>query len=212
MKEPTVYLDKMAEARTRLAACESYASVFGQSQDLIALESAALQLRKAMEAIALAAIAPNKKQYADFRQLAVKSPDFRKDYQADTIFLTISNFNPDFYPDPIQGPVQASSGHWHFERRGPDYLKKDQFVSLYKRLGKFLHADNPWGGDKGWVNLAKDLPQAVPKLRNLLLKHRTVIRAEDFSGVWVVDVPGDGSPPQMFQARAAGSFVVEKPI
>lgn len=211
MKEPAVYLDKMIEARTRLAACERYASLSRETQDIVALETAALQLRKAMEAIALAAIAPNKKQYAEYRQLAVNSPDFTRDYQADTIFLTISNFNPDFYPDPIQGPIQTSQGHWHFEPRGLDYLRKEQFVRLYKRLGKFLHADNPWAGDKGWANLAKNLLQAVPKLRNLLLKHRTVIRAEDFNGVWVVDVPSDGSAPHMFQARAAGSFVIGKP-
>lgn len=80
---------------------------------------------------------------------------------------------------------------------------------MYKRLGKFLHSDNPWGTDKGWNQLADDILDAVEKIRVLLKKHRTLIRAPNFNGVWIVDAPGDGTPPRMMRAVAEGGFTTK---
>lgn len=74
MDEPKIYLDLMAQALARLAASEKYLGSYKSHGQLCELESAALQLRKAMEAVAFAAIAPNKKMYAAFRKNADK-PD-----------------------------------------------------------------------------------------------------------------------------------------
>jgi hypothetical protein len=108
MDNPTVYLDKMTEALNRLQKSEQYLAQFVKSTSVFELESATLQLRKAMEAIAFAAIAPNKQQYAAVRKSAGKSAHFGDDWKADSIFLILDKLNPDFYPDPLLEPVQVA--------------------------------------------------------------------------------------------------------
>jgi hypothetical protein len=208
MDEPTVYLEKMAEALERISASEQYLAQFRNSGRMFELESAALQLRKAMEAMAFASIAPNKHQYAAIRKNAEKSADFGDDWKADSIFLILGKVNPDFYPDPLLQQVQIAPGRWHYGKPLGGYMKRKNFETLYKRLGKFLHADNPWGSDKGWTQLAQDLPDAITKIRELLKIHRTLIRAAEFNGVWIVEAPSDGTPPRMIRATAQGAFVV----
>lgn len=206
MDEPKIYLDLMTQALARLTASEEYLAAYKLNGHLFELESAALQLRKSMEAVAFAAIAPNKQMYAAFRKNADRPSHFGEDWQADSIFLSLSKVNPDFYPDPLLQESRVGPHIWHFGKPLSGYMKRKSFETLYKRLGKFLHADNPWGNDKGWANFAKDLPDAIVKIRGLLKKHRTLIRAPDFNGVWVVDAPSDGTPPRMFRATANGPF------
>lgn len=196
----------MTQALERLTACEKYLVAYKSLGQLYELESAALQLRKAMEALAFAAIAPNKQMYAALRKSAVKPAHFGDDWQADSIFLSLSKVNPDFYPDPLLQATRVGPNAWHFGRPMNGYMKRKNFETLYKRLGKFLHADNPWGDDKGWANFAKDLPEAVMKIRALLKKHRTLIHAPEFKGVWIVDAPSDGTPPRMILGISDGLF------
>ena len=206
MDEPKIYLDLMTQALDRLTASEKYLAAYKTHGQLCELESAALQLRKAMEAIAFAAIAPNKRMYAAFRKNADTPGDIGDDWQANTIFLSLSKVNPDFYPDPLLQETRVGPNAWHFGKPLNGYMNRRNFETLYKRLGKFLHADNPWGDDKGWRNFSQDLPEAIAKIRALLKKHRTLIRAQEFNGVWIVDAPSDGTPPRMIRATAAGPF------
>ena len=208
MSEPKIYLDLMKQALDRLSSCERYLNLYKLQGDLCELESAALQLRKAMEAIAFAAIAPNKQMYSAFRKRAEKPADFGRDWKADTICQSLEKVNADFYPDPLLPETRTGPDTWHFEKPSNGYMTQKKFEALYNRLGKFLHADNPWGGDKGWDNFANSLPDAIIKIRSLLKKHRTIIRSTEFNGVWVVDAPSDGTPARMFQAQAEGEFTV----
>lgn len=208
MDEPKIYLELMVEALDRLAASEKYLGAYNSSGQLCELESATLQLRKAMEAIAFSAIAPNKKMYAAFRKNANRPTHLGDDWQADSIFLSLNKINPDFYPEPLLQETRVGPNAWHFGKPLTGYMKRKNFETLYKRLGKFLHADNPWGDDKGWANFAKDLPDSIAKIRALLKKHRTLIRAPDFTGVWIVDAPADGTPPRMIRARAEGPVTI----
>jgi len=210
MDAPAIYLEKMDEALKRLLASEEFVEQSIRTENVIDLESGALQLRKAMEAIAFASIAPNKQQYEAVRKNAEKPIHFGNDWKADSIFLILEKLNPDFYPNPVSGPTQTSPGHWHYGQVTDGFLTKKNFEVLYKRLGKFLHADNPWGTDKGWTQLQEDISPAITKLRLLLKKHRTIIRAEKFNGVWIVDAPNDGTPARMIQAIAEGEFIVPK--
>lgn len=207
MDEPKIYLDLMTQALDRLTASEKYLTAYRLHSQLCELESSALQLRKAMEAVAFAAIAPNKQMYAAFRKNANKPAHFGDDWQADSIFLSLNKVNPDFYPDPLLQETRVAPNAWHYDRPLNGYMKRKNFETLYKRLGKFLHADNPWGDDKGWAHFAKDVPDAIMNIRALLKKHRTLIRAPEFNGVWIVDAPSDGTPPRMIRAVTDGPVV-----
>ena len=98
---------------------------------MFVLESAILQMRKALEAVAFAAITPNKGQYAEYRAQAEKNSDFTKDFNARSILQFLGKINPDFYPMPTSAPIAVSPGNWHFDRRKDDSLSKDKFKSFY---------------------------------------------------------------------------------
>ncbi|WP_293001533.1 hypothetical protein [Nevskia sp.] len=205
----TIYLGKISEALARLAACERLLGAYGSSKDVFSLESAVLQIRKALEAVAFAAIAPNKTQYAEYRAQADKNSDLTKDFNARSILQFLGKINSDFYPVPASAPIAVSPGNWRFDRRQDNSLSKDEFESFYDRLGKHLHADNPWGNDKGLNNLAKDIPEVIAATRSLLSWHFTTIRTPQFSGVWVVEAPSSGVPPRVIVGQASGEFVVQ---
>ena len=203
-----IYLGRIIEVFARLEASEKYLGQFSASGYLPEFDSAVLQLRKAMEATAFAAIAPNHLRYAAFRAQAERCPDYRKDYNAREIFLHLTKINPDFFPLALQEPVRQPDGSFHFDLKVDGFITKGKFQRLYDRLGKFLHADNPWGDDKGAQNLAVELPHAIDLLRGLLARHRTIVRTDAFSGVLVVEIPTDGRQPNVLRAGATGEFVV----
>jgi hypothetical protein len=203
-----IYLGKINEALARIDACAAFLATSSSTNSVPMLEAAALQARKAFEAVAYAAIAPNKTRYEAFRAQAERPADYRKDYNARAILQYIAKINPDFYPTPLLPPTQPGPGHWHFELKPDGFLTKAKFESFYDRLGKFLHADNPWGNDKGLANLASDLPTVMSQLRGLLALHKTIVRTPSFTGVWVIEVPTDGRAPHILTGQATGEFAV----
>ena len=205
----TIYIGKVKEALDRLKACESFLESYRDSQDVFAFEAAVLQMRKALECVAYAAIAPNKKEYAAFRAKAEKQPDYTKDFHAGKILNLLSKINPDFFPKPVSAPVNLGPGKWHFDKREDESLTKNKFESFYDRLGKFLHADNPWGHDKGVKNLLDDIPKVISSVRLLLSWHFTAIRTPEFNGLWVLEAPANGEQPRVIVGRAEGDFVIK---
>jgi hypothetical protein len=205
----TIYLNRISEALARLDACTSFLEMHKTAKDAYFLDAAVLQVRKSMESLAFAAIAPNRAEYEAFRASAEKSSDFRKDYNARAILQYLGKINPDFYPTPLLAPIKNAEGIWHFERKTDNYLTKKQFESFYDRLGKYLHADNPWGDDKVLQNLKSDLPGVVDKIRTLLEWHFTVIRTPHFNGIWVIEANGTGAAPHVIVGKAEGDFVVQ---
>ncbi len=205
----TIYLEKISEALARLDACTSFLTMHKTVKEIYSLDAAVLQLRKSLEAVAFAAIAPNKSEYESFRAAAEKPSDYRKDYNARAILQYLGNINPDFYPTPLLAPTKNAEGIWHFERKLDGFLTKKQFESFYDRLGKYLHADNPWGNDKVVQNLKADLPGVIKRMRTLLEWHFTVIRSHNFNGVWVIEASSSGTPPRVIVGKADGEFVVQ---
>lgn len=207
MSPTDIYLKMMKEALERLSACERYMNSYILYASIFDLESAALQMRKAMEAIAFASIAPIETMYSQFRKNAAKPGHHGDDWSASKIFLNLEKVNSYFYPRPMIGPIEESAGNWAFQEFVGDYMNRRQFEKMYNRLGKFLHADNPWGSNKGWGHFAKELPPAVNSLRALLHLHVALIQLSNSSGAWIVHARADGTPPYIFQARADGAFI-----
>ncbi|MBI5676052.1 MAG: hypothetical protein HZC48_09565 [Nitrospirae bacterium] len=210
MNIQTIYLNKVNEAIHRLGACDSFLAQYQATNNIYSFEAAVLQARKSLEAIAFAAIAPNKIEYAVFRAEADKSADYRKDYNARAILQHLGRINKDFYPTPLKTPTRKIDGSWHFERKTNGYLTKQQFISFYDRLGKYLHADNPWGNSKGIHNLVADFPQVLGRMRGLLELHFTVIRTQKFNGIWIVEAQVNGATPRVVVGHANGDFIVQR--
>lgn len=200
-----IYTTQLTEATMRLLAAKKFLAAFASTGDVPEIEAAALQLRKALETIAFAAIAPDKKRYADFRAMADKSPDFTRDYHANSIFLTLGKVNKDFYPKPLIPAEKQPDGSWHFGQKQSGFLSKKKFEKVYDRLGKHLHAHNPWSGSKNLQNLAADLPIIIDEAHGLLDLHARFIRAPGYEGVWIFEADRLGNPPRLITAdRSSG--------
>lgn len=205
-----LYRELLHEATFRLIAARRFHDGFSKSNSAPDLEAAILQIRKALELIAYSAIAPDKKQYKAFRAGAKKQPDFTRDYHAGKIFSALSRINKDFYPLALVPAERQPDGSWHFGRRQDGYLTKKNFENVYDRLGKYLHAHNPWSPNKQIQNLANDLPGIIQKAETLLSLHARFIRTPDFQEVWVFKVDSNGGPPELVRAISGGSFVINK--
>ena len=202
-----IYLRMMSDTTSRLAAASCYLDAYNQDARVWDLESAILQMRKALENVAYAAICPNKSEYEKFRASSEDQPDFRKDYRASQILNLLSRVNKNFYPIPLLPAIEQENGTKHFSRKEAKYLSKNKFSKFYDRLGKYLHADNPWSKDKQLQNLAKDIPGVINEVYSLLELHATFIQTDIFKGVWVVAVE-KGKAPVIITGQADGEFVV----
>jgi len=204
-----IYRAQIAEATSRLLSAQDFLSAYSATNLVPQLEAAILQLRKALETIAFAAIAPNKKQYAQLRAAATNSSDFTKDYHATKIFTALSKVNKNFYPKPLLPATKQEDGSWHYGDKKSGFLTKGRFETVYDRLGKHLHSHNPWSGSKNLQNLAKDIPQIIEESYSLLDLHVCYIQTPEFQGVWVVETDRIGTLPHVLTAVASGPYVVK---
>ena len=88
-----IYLGKMEECLERLMACEEFLESYKESESVYFLEAAILQMRKSLECVAYAAIAPNKKEYKEFRAKADRQSDYTRDFHAGKILEMLSKIN-----------------------------------------------------------------------------------------------------------------------
>jgi hypothetical protein len=206
-----IYIQLMSECFQRLAAADDFLQQSNSRRYVPLLEAAILQVRKSLELIAVAAIAPDKDRYQAFRATATKDPDFTKDYHAAKIFAALARINPDFFPRPLVRGVlrsEGSDGILHLDDRKTGFLGKNQFQRAYDRLGRYLHAHNPWGASRQLEQIAADLPKIVTGARGLIALHGRIIRTDTFKGVWIVEA--DSPTPKLISAEAKGDFVVTK--
>jgi hypothetical protein len=204
-----IYQNKMLEASVRFRQCHQLLPEVVNQNSQFAFESCVLQLRKMLECIALASIAPNKKAYSEFRKASDGPSDFRKDFNGKKIIKMLEKVNPDFYPMPLLED-KSQPGSMHFTRRPGNYLTKANFESLYDRLSKFLHSDNPWGDNKQAANFISESKQIFESIFNLLECYFTAIRTPDFSGIWVVNVDLFNHQCRIRVAESSGDFVIIK--
>ncbi|HEC58714.1 hypothetical protein LCGC14_0982520 [marine sediment metagenome] len=203
-----IYLNNMRDIKRRLKYSEIQVYEFNNTQEYLFLENAILHTRKALECIAYASIAPNKEEYSKFRSMAKTPADFRKDYHGAKILKQLGIINKDFYPLPLMEPKPVGIRQWHFDRLKDGYLTKKQYVNLYDRLGKFLHSDNPWDNDKGYINLAKDMPESINKIMALLQVHATFVQEKERRLSYVIDMGSEEKDVSILTALADGAFIV----
>lgn len=198
-----IYLKQINEALERLNASEVFFERYTETKYVYEIDSCILQLRKALECIAFSAIAPHKIAYAQFR-----NNDFSKDFNAKKILYDLNKINEKFYPIPLLDPVETD-GVFHFERKEKEFLSKKRFEKIHDRLGKYLHADNPWGSDKGLLNLITEYPLLVKQIQGLLKLHFVTIKTPEFNGVWLAESDSNFTRVRIITGQADGEFCVK---
>jgi len=208
-KQPdTIYREMMAEALYRLGSADKLMKNSNNFQDRVQVDSAILQMRKAMEAIAFSSIAPSEKRYEDLHRH--KEKKIGDHYHAKKIMTSLAAINPDFYPIPLVPAIRQLDRSWHFGRKTTGYMTRKCFENLYDRLGKYLHTINPWGNDPQLHQLCNELPAAIDDVYELLDVHLAVLHIEEPSAtqVWVVDAKRDGTVAMVI-AMADGPCVIQ---
>ncbi|WP_157956414.1 hypothetical protein [Dyella sp. C11] len=203
-----IYAGQIRQASARLAAALRFHSVYVADKDVPSLDAAVLQIRKALELIAFAAIAPDKEAFLKVRA-SDEAGKFTRDFHARKFLLTLDKVNPDFYPLALTGPTRKEQG-MEFGRKETGYLTRDRFEKVYDRLGKHLHAQNPWGSDPNIQNLAKDIPSLVEEIYQLIELHARIVRRPGKIEIWVWQTDRQGGMPAFLEAIADGDLIDTK--
>lgn len=186
-KALSIYVECMEEAKHRLAAAERYAAG-ATTQPRLDTESACLQLRKTLELVAYAAIAPHKSKYEQWRAAAPKKPgDFRKDFNGREILASLTAINPYSYPRPLAPRVKTTNG-WHYPPFPGEYFSKKRYERVYDRCSALLHADNPWGNKKFYQEFQRNIPRYIALIRALLNVHSVIIQHNHGSSALVIEI------------------------
>lgn len=185
-KALSIYLNCMEEAKHRIAAAEMYCAGV-TSQPILDTESSCLQLRKTLELVAYASIAPHKSKYAKWRAESPKNPsDYSKDYNGRAILTSLKAINPYSYPRPLSPRVKTENG-WHYPKFQGDCLTKKKYERLYDKCSALLHADNPWGNKKFYDQFRQNIPRYVALVRSLLNVHSIIIQHDGGTSAVIIE-------------------------
>ena len=179
------YASLMKEIKLRVQVIDHLASGGGNALFVpTTVECIYLQIRKVLELVAFGSLIANKTLYSQIHR------DFAKHWNARLLVNDLRRINPNYYPRAIhEVPQEDPSKSTHFVDR-QDSLSEPEFVELYERCGRFLHADNPFGSRADWGRYRKEFAQWRQKLLNLLNSH--TIRLVDETRFYLVHMKEQG--------------------
>lgn len=199
----------MSELKFRL---EHMEELNGKKFSRIEIENIALQVRKIIEVIAFSSITLHRKKYSDYRSEA--GNNYETDWNAKTIFNTVTKVNGDYYPISLNPEFSNNNGAKHFDRiEGKESYNEKQLVRLYDRCGGLLHACNPWGeGDSKFNNFGSDIPKVISGLRKTFAFHAVVVNhfKENASTALIIILNEKDQDPMYYVGGADGNYAIKR--
>ena len=141
-----------------------------------------VQFRKTLEEIAFATLSANKEKYAEVHA------NFSKHWRAKDMLAVMDSVNPNFYPVPLQAPIQTAPGQKHFEPLTDGFVARDDFVHLYNCSSEALHTRNPYKEGDPTINIKYTVQEWIARFQRLLSWHYATLLNGD---VWVVNICED---------------------
>jgi hypothetical protein len=182
--DPQVYCDSMVRIRHRINVVQTIMSGGAkighgdQTAELIFV-----QFRKTLEEIAFATLPANKEKYAEVHA------NFSKHWRAKDMLVVMDKVNPNFYPVPLQAPIEIAPGQKHFEPLTDGFVTRDDFVLLYDCSSEALHTRNPYKEGDPTINIKYTVQEWIARFQRLLSWHYATLLNGD---VWVVNIPCEG--------------------
>ncbi len=167
-------------------------------------ETVALQLRKILDLIALASLVANREEYH-----RIKS-NIAKEWNAKHILKVLRELNPNFYPQPseqvFKGKTTEGQSIYDTPLIESGFLTKEDFVALYDKCSRLMHADNPFSEDQQG-DLVKFLnveaPRYLQQITTLLNHHHVHPVDDDRMFLSVMQDSKDGNA-NVFEFRKVG--------
>ena len=193
------YTKHMNEVKKRTEIVTAFVRKEIHSKYLITTtESAALQIRKILELIALSSLRANPEKYKEYCK------KFKERVRVKRIFQMLKEINPKFYPDPTK-QNKVSEGYYDNIPIKSGYLTKEEFIMLYDKCSSFLHVDNSFSSSKNnKENMQNFLFNKIPKWMtkiNVLLNHHYVHPIDDNKMYIVVMAAGEDKKVQIAEFR-----------
>lgn len=157
-------------------------NIHNSPDDIINIESRYLQIRKVLELISLASLVANEDEFKKH------SDKYNKMYNARLILQDIKRINPNYYPQPIREYRNENKNMWVNRKDG--FLTEKEFVKLYEKCGKLMHAQNPFSTPIDYAKYQLDLPNWIDKIMVLLNSH--TIQLIDSNDVYLIHMQEDG--------------------
>lgn len=182
------YCNCMEEIKQRIALVQSvlHGSVT-TGHDVFDIELVFVQIRKTLEQIALASLAANKSKYS------AAYASFSTHWNAKRMLSHLEAVNPDFYPVPVTPQLVSvddkGKRFWRVEPLADGFMTKDEFVSLYNKCGRILHARNPFDPGDPVIHIGRSVQEWVSRIQKLLAMH--IVHLVD-SDKWIVTIPNEG--------------------
>jgi hypothetical protein len=178
------YCNCMVEVRDRIGVVERVMNGFTIGHQAFDAELVFIQLRMALEIMAFASLIANREKYSATHE------KFASHWNAERILRDLEKVNPQFYPVPVNAPEKQPDGIKHCSAVTEGFLTKEDFVRLYDKCGKILHARNPFSTDGPRIALGYSVKQWVSRIQTLLRLHITHLVNGD---VWVIQLPAEGN-------------------
>jgi hypothetical protein len=174
------YCNLMEEVKRRINVINSFGSgLSGALYKAATTESVYLQFRKILELIAFGSLVANSKLFTK------TYADFATKWNAKKLLKDLQSINSDFYPRPIdEVPSKRPNTKTDITEKAKDFLTRDEFVTLYQKCGKILHAENPYGTPISYADYDKNMQGWGTKIGNLLNRH--VIRLVNDKHLYVI--------------------------
>ena len=162
------------------------------------IETEYLQLRKILELVAFGSLVANRdsfsKLYAEFAKL----------WNARRLLDDIEEVHPGFYPEPIVEKLDPEAGvKAEWQKKEDGFLTRQDFITLYKKCGAILHAENPYGDKIDYAAYEQEAPTWLKKIVGLLNCH--LIRLVDDKNIYLVHMHEEQDGRVHYYTFAPGS-------
>lgn len=148
------------------------------------IEFCCLQIRKILELIALGSLIANNNH---FKEQKIKFETF---WNARLILQDIERLNPNFYPSPIkETPHSDPTIKMDLQNLNEGYLTKNDFIKVYEKCGKIMHADNPFGSKTDLDYYEKQIDIWLEQIMTLLNSH--LIKLVDDTNLYLIHMRED---------------------
>ena len=149
------------------------------------IEFMCLQIRKMLELISMGSLVLNKDEFEAIGQKYVQY------WNARLILQDIERLNPDFYPIPIREVPSTKLGvRNELKEKTTGFLTREDFVKVYEKCGKMMHANNPFGSQADLDYYTAKIPEWEDLIIGLLNCH--IIHLKGVEGFYIIHMQEDG--------------------